>query len=319
MKVDKLLEQVYEPILPSLHKVEEEIVNRLSIDYDFPLKKYISMGKRLRPASLLFMARAYTGLERGAIILATAIELIHASSLIHDDIVDEAQFRRDNLALNYRFGNSVAVLAGDFVFSRAIMATNELRNPDIMDVFLSSVLVMVEGEFLEEILKFEDRLKEDFYYKVIYKKTASLFEASFKLGALWRGMNSEVQETARKLGYNFGMAYQIIDDCEDLFSDTDSDISLEKITLPVIGALINSSNHHEISLDMELEELKRFVIENDGYEYALGKAKVFLDNGIKLLEKLPDRDVVENLENFYNYLNYKREEVLKGVLNASSA
>ena len=318
MKIDKFLQRVYEPILPSLHKVEEEIVNRLSIDYDFPLKKYISMGKRLRPASLLFMARAYTGLERGAIILATAIELIHASSLIHDDIVDEAQYRRDNLALNYRFGNSVAVLAGDFVFSRAIMATNELRNPDIMDVFLSSVLVMVEGEFLEEILKLEDRLKEEFYYKIIYKKTASLFEASFKLGTLWRGMSSEVQEVARKLGYNFGMAYQIIDDCEDLFSDTDSDINLEKITLPVIGALLNSNNHREISLKMNLDALKKFVLENDGYEYALGKAKRFLQKGLDLLDKFPERDVVENIENFFRYLDYKREEVLKNVLNTSS-
>ncbi len=317
MKVDKVLAQVYEPILPSLKRVEEEIVERLTIDYDFPLKKYISMGKRLRPAALLFMARAYSGLERGAIILATAIELIHASSLIHDDIVDEAQFRRDNLALNYRFGNSVAVLAGDFVFSRAIMATNELRNPDIMDVFLSSVLIMVEGEFLEEILKFEDRLKEEFYYKVIYKKTASLFEASFKLGALWRKMNGDTLELARKIGYNFGMAYQVIDDCEDLFSDTDSDISLEKITLPVIGALTNSSDHKEITLDMELEELKRFVFENKGFDYALKKASDFIEEGKTLVRELPDPDVVENLSNFFDYLDYRREKVLESIATTS--
>ncbi len=317
MKVDKVLEQVYEPILPSLKRVEEEIVERLTIDYDFPLKKYISMGKRLRPAALLFMARAYSGLERGAIILATAIELIHASSLIHDDIVDEAQFRRDNLALNYRFGNSVAVLAGDFVFSRAIMATNELRNPDIMDVFLSSVLIMVEGEFLEEILKFEDRLKEEFYYKVIYKKTASLFEASFKLGALWRKMNGETLELAKKIGYNFGMAYQVIDDCEDLFSDTDSDISLEKITLPVIGALLNSSDHKKITLDMELEELKKFVFENKGFDYALKKASDFIEEGKNLIRELPDPDVIENLSNFFDYLDYKREKVLESIATTS--
>ncbi len=317
MKVDKVLEQVYEPILPSLKRVEEEIVERLTIDYDFPLKKYITMGKRLRPAALLFMARAYSGLERGAIILATAIELIHASSLIHDDIVDEAQFRRDNLALNYRFGNSVAVLAGDFVFSRAIMATNELRNPDIMDVFLSSVLIMVEGEFLEEILRFEDRLKEEFYYRVIYKKTASLFEASFKLGALWRKMNRDTQELARKIGYNFGMAYQVIDDCEDLFSDTDSDISLEKITLPVIGALLNSNDHREITLDMELEELKRFVFENRGFDYALKKASNFIEEGKSLVRELPDPDVVENLSNFFDYLDHKREKVLESIATTS--
>ncbi len=317
MKVDKKLAQVYEPILPSLEKVEEEILNRLTIDYDFPLKKYIAMGKRLRPASLLFMARAYSGLERDAIVLATAVELVHASSLIHDDIVDEAQFRRNNLALNYRFGNSVAVLAGDFVFSRAIMATNELRNPDIMDVFLSSVLVMVEGEFLEEILKFEDRLKEDYYYKVIYKKTASLFEASFTLGALWRGLDNEVLDVARKIGYNFGMAYQIIDDCEDLFSDTDSDIDLEKITLPVIGALINSDNHVKISLDMGLDELRKFVFENKGYDYALKKSRFFIETGKKLVEKLPDPDVIENLGKFFDYLDYKREKVLESVTSPS--
>lgn len=317
MKVDKKLAQVYEPILPSLEKVEEEILERLTIDYDFPLKKYIAMGKRLRPASLLFMARAYSGLERDAIVLATAVELVHASSLIHDDIVDEAQFRRDNLALNYRFGNSVAVLAGDFVFSRAIMAANELRNPDIMDVFLSSVLIMVEGEFLEEILKFEDRLKEDYYYKVIYKKTASIFEASFTLGALWRRLKNEMLDTARKIGYNFGMAYQIIDDCEDLFSDTDSDIDLEKITLPVIGALINSDYHVKISLDMGLEELRKFVFDNKGYDYALKKSNFFIETGKKLVEKLPDPDVIENLRKFFDYLDYKREKVLEIVTSPS--
>ncbi len=317
MKVDEKLAQVYEPILPSLEKVEEEILKRLTIDYDFPLKKYIAMGKRLRPASLLFMARAYSGFERDAIVLATAIELVHASSLIHDDIVDEAQYRRDNLALNYRFGNSVAVLAGDFVFSRAIMATNELRNPDIMDVFLSSVLVMVEGEFLEEILKFEDRLKEDFYYKVIYKKTASLFEASFTLGALWRGLDKEMLDVARKIGYNFGMAYQIIDDCEDLFSDTDSDIDLEKITLPVIGALINSDDHVKISLDMGLDELRKFVFDNKGYDYALKKSRFFIETGKKLVDKLPDPDVIENLGKFFDYLDYKREKVLENVTSPS--
>jgi len=314
MQFDPDLEKVYEPIIPSLLSVEREIRKRLSSNYTPPLHRFISRGKRLRPASVLFGAKSFWKNDDGAVLLATSVELIHASSLIHDDIVDEAHFRRDEEAINFKYGNSMAVLIGDYVFTKALLTANELGRTDILHALMDAVINMVEGEFQEEHLSIEERLREETYLEIIAKKTASLFKASFGVGGMWKGWKSTDLKKLFKAGYEFGVAYQIIDDCIDLFNETDGDLTQQKVTLPTIYAIKRKPNLISyLEKGINLVKLKKEIISLGGLFYAFKRAEDYIRMGIQTIANFSDKEVRKTLDNFFLYLRAKKENAKKGI------
>jgi len=314
---DRELLEVYHPILPHLEKVEKEIEKNLRIS-QLTIPEFLRGGKRLRSACVLFSAKAYEKADENLIRLSTGIELIHASSLIHDDIVDNARFRRESEALSFKYGNSIAVLAGDYLFVRAIYLISSLGRKDILEEVLKTTSLMIEGELEEETFTVEEKSREETYLQIIRKKTASLFKTAFKVGALWR-KEGEDDETSlfASLGTAFGMAYQIIDDCMDLFSEEDCDAAQRKLTLPIIHAFSKGGEIIDEYLKSGFSKPMREKVESLGsFDYALLKADSYIKNAYSLLENIEDRNLRDYLGNFLSYLYSRSYKVREAFLSS---
>ena len=200
-------------------------------------------GKRIRPALLLLAAKLFGYKGPGAVKLASVVEIIHTATLVHDDIIDEADTRRGRPAANTRWGNSKCVLAGDWLYMQAFKIAVQARNFRILDVLIELTQQMVEGELLQmEKLGKPISLAE--HLDLIYRKTACLFSASMRVGGILGGATEEQEERLGKYGRDLGMAFQIVDDVLDLTASESvlgkpvaSDLREGKATMAVIHAL----------------------------------------------------------------------------------
>ena len=201
-------------------------------------------GKRLRPALLLLTCGAldYHGAQR--FNLAAVVEFIHTATLLHDDVVDDSALRRGNATANEAFGNPVSVLVGDFLYSRAFQMMVSAQNMRIMQVLADATNVIAEGEVQQLMNMHNAALDEAGYLQVIRSKTAKLFEASARVGAILSGSSPEVEETCAHYGQALGTAFQVIDDVLDYTGDAavmgknlGDDLREGKSTLPLIAAM----------------------------------------------------------------------------------
>jgi octaprenyl-diphosphate synthase len=200
-------------------------------------------GKRIRPMLLLLSSRLFNYQGRGAIKLGAVVEMIHTATLVHDDIIDEAQIRRGRPAANTQWGNSKCVLAGDWLYMQAFKIALEERNFRILDTLIELTQQMVEGELLQ-IEKLGQFISLDQYFDLIYRKTACLFSVCMRLGAILGGATPEQEQNLAQYGRDLGMAFQIVDDVLDLTASEDvlgkpvaSDLREGKVTMAVIHAL----------------------------------------------------------------------------------
>jgi octaprenyl-diphosphate synthase len=200
-------------------------------------------GKRIRPMLLLLSSRLFNYQGRGAIKLGAVVEIIHTATLVHDDIIDEAQIRRGRPAANTQWGNSKCVLAGDWLYMQAFKIALEERNFRILDTLIDLTQQMVEGELLQ-MEKLGQLLSLDQYFDLIYRKTACLFSVCMRLGAILGGATPEQEQNLAQYGRDLGMAFQIVDDVLDLTASEDvlgkpvaSDLREGKVTMSVIHAL----------------------------------------------------------------------------------
>jgi octaprenyl-diphosphate synthase len=201
-------------------------------------------GKRLRPALLILAAHAcgYRGTRHHD--LAAVIEFIHTATLLHDDVVDESGLRRGQATANALFGNAAAVLVGDFVYSRAFQMMVELQNVKVLRVLADATNVIAEGEVLQLMNCRNPDLDEEGYLQVIRYKTAKLFEAATRLGAILGDAGEALEEALAAYGAHLGTAFQLIDDVLDYSGDhavigknVGDDLSEGKTTLPLIYAM----------------------------------------------------------------------------------
>jgi octaprenyl-diphosphate synthase len=200
-------------------------------------------GKRIRPALLLLSAKLFDYKGIGAVKLASVVEIIHTATLVHDDIIDEAQTRRGRPAANTQWGNSKCVLAGDWLYMQAFRIAVEERNFRILDALIELTQQMVEGELLQmEKLGTFVSLQE--YLDLIYRKTACLFSVCMRVGGILGGASAEQEQRLGQYGRDLGMAFQIVDDVLDLTASESvlgkpvaSDLREGKVTMAVIHAL----------------------------------------------------------------------------------
>ncbi|MEO0224041.1 MAG: polyprenyl synthetase family protein [candidate division WOR-3 bacterium] len=256
---------------------------------------FITKGKRLRALSFMIILKNYNLLNEITLNIAISIELLHASSLIHDDIIDNEEFRREYPTLNKFYGNSVAVLSGDYVFIKSLEFANKFQNFQIIDEFIKTSKNMVKGELKEELYPKEEKLKEETYIEIISDKTASLFEYAFSSSAII--LNHDINYF-RELGKLLGIAYQIIDDCEDFFED----IKKGKITLPLIYLYKFDSN--ALMFLNDFNYLKEKIITSKAIENSIEFALNYLN---KFQELLP-KNLKEDFESYINYLKHRAFE-----------
>ena len=200
-------------------------------------------GKRIRPALLLLSSKLFNYQGRGGVKLGAVVEIIHTATLVHDDIIDEAEIRRGRPAANTQWGNSKCVLAGDWLYMQAFKVAVQERNFRILDTLIDLTQQMVEGELLQ-MEKLGKLISLDEHVDLIYRKTACLFSVCMRMGAILGGAAPEQEQSLAQYGRDLGMAFQIQDDVLDLTASEDilgkpvaSDLREGKVTLAVIHAL----------------------------------------------------------------------------------
>ena len=217
-------------------------------------------GKRIRPALLLLSSRLFNYQGRGAIRLGAVVEIIHTATLVHDDIIDEAQTRRGRPAANTQWGNSKCVLAGDWLYMQAFKIAVQERNFRILDTLIELTQQMVEGELLQ-MEKLGQLISLDQHFDLIFRKTACLFSTCMRMGAILGGATPEQEENLAQYGRDLGMAFQIVDDVLDLTASEDvlgkpvaSDLREGKVTMAVIHALQGCEVDERAAIEKILQE-----------------------------------------------------------------
>lgn len=235
-------------IVDDMREVDAVIARRL--ESDVPLVGQVSRyiisagGKRLRPALLLLSAGALGCGVKQRFSLAAVVEFIHTATLLHDDVVDESVMRRGNATANETFGNPASVLVGDFLYSRAFQMMVEAQNMRIMQVLADATNVIAEGEVMQLMNMHNAALDEASYLQVIRSKTAKLFEASARVGAILADATPAMEEACAEYGQALGTAFQVIDDVLDYAGEAQTmgknlgdDLREGKATLPLISAM----------------------------------------------------------------------------------
>lgn len=224
-----------------------------------------SGGKRLRPALVLLSAGVFGKIETRHHKLAAVVEFIHTATLLHDDVVDESALRRGRATANTLFGNAASVLVGDFVYSRAFQMMVGVQNMRVMDILAEATNIIAEGEVLQLLNINDADISDDDYLRVIHYKTAKLFEAATRLGAVICQASTEDENAMAEYGMRLGTAFQLIDDVLDLSGNSEDigknlgdDIAEGKPTLPLLYAMRHG--------DAKQSQLIRHAIEQGGLE-----------------------------------------------------
>jgi octaprenyl-diphosphate synthase len=229
-------------IRDSLHS-EVALINQVS--------EYIvdSGGKRIRPALVLLSANLFGEVKPEHHQLAAIIEFIHTATLLHDDVVDESDMRRGKSTANHIFGNAASVLVGDFLYSRSFQMMVKLNNMRVMEILADATNTLSEGEVLQLLNVRQTDITEQDYLKVIHFKTAKLFEAATRLGAVMSDANAQQESGLAEYGMRLGTAFQLIDDVLDLSGDSaqigkklGNDLAEGKPTLPLLYAMQHGDN-----------------------------------------------------------------------------
>jgi octaprenyl-diphosphate synthase len=242
------LDALYALIAKDMQAVDNVIRERLHSEVVLvrQVAEYIvqSGGKRMRPALVLLVAGAFGYQGRHHHELAAVVEFIHTATLLHDDVVDESSLRRGRDTANALFGNAASVLVGDFLYSRAFQMMVNVGDMRVMQVLSDATNVIAEGEVLQLMNVHDADVEIEGYLRVIRYKTAKLFEAASRLGALLGGANAEVEAAMASYGMHLGTAFQLVDDVldysgeqEEIGKSLGDDLAEGKPTLPLIHVI----------------------------------------------------------------------------------
>jgi len=287
------LDKIYEPIKKDLNRVEAFLSKELRAK-NGPIAglsdSFISnTGKRLRPALALFSARSVLEeaevkkFEEKLVNLAAAIELIHTAALVHDDVVDHSRLRRRRPTINAGFSNEAAIAFGDYLYCRGINLLACLKDPDIISCLTQAALGMCEGELFQILNRGNFKLKRQIYMNIIRKKTALLMSSSCSAAVMLVNRKDAFFGSFSSFGLNFGIAFQIIDDCldlvgreKDLGKSVGLDLRMGELTLPLLFLMESNANG-------DTKELMKLIYsaKTNGWE---GEAirEVLLDSGALL-------------------------------------
>jgi len=304
--------EILEKIKSELNIIENTLKIYLDSQHPFinQVSEYIifSGGKRIRPLLTVLCAKLFLDQNLDNKYLETIyrtsilFEYLHAATLLHDDVVDEAEFRRGRKAARNLWGNQATILVGDYLYAKALRLASLLENPQIMDVITQTTLLMSEGEVLQLLNLDNTDLTEAEYEEVIYRKTAVLISACCEVGAILGKAKPNECLLLKNFGKYLGLAFQIVDDLLDYLSeetgkDLGKDFKEGKITLPIIYALQLASAEEKNTLlyllktpDIEkkdFETAKKIIEKNQGFIKSKEKAKQYINLAKGCLKELP--------------------------------
>lgn len=297
-----------------LDQVEQRIVQQAAA-FDPAIEGYVSYaiggrGKRLRPLTTLLAAGATGEITPDHVDLAVIVELIHLATLVHDDVMDEAERRRAQPTVNARWGNSLSVLLGDCLFAHALSLSTSFENSAISRAIARAASEICSGEMIQTQRRFDLQLGVDDYLKIVKMKTGSLFAAAAELAAFISGADKKVIDALKDFGMRVGTAYQIYDDCLDIAGSESAtgktlgtDLRKGKFTLPVLIFLRSASEFDRercssLILDGKCEEMSE-ILKNRSANGALDEAITAGGNLIReaqaQIEPLPLNPYLEGL------------------------
>ena len=272
----------------------------------------------MRPMFVFLTAKLFGKFEENTYRAASMIELLHTATLVHDDVIDKADFRRGYFSINALWKNKIAVLVGDFLLSRGLLLAVKHEEFELLKIMSTAVQDMSEGELLQIEKARKLDITEKVYFDIIRKKTATLIAACCASGANSVGEDKNTVETMRLFGEKAGIAFQIKDDLFDytqstfIGKPTGIDIREQKMTLPLIYTLNNVSkkeknniinivkNHHEN--DKKVAELIELVKENGGLNYAEDVMIEYRNEALEILNQFDDNEARRSLELLLNYV-----------------
>ena len=281
-------------------------------------------GKRLRPMLVILVARALGAQgaqQHAAASMAAIIELIHTATLLHDDVVDESEQRRNRKTANALWGNAASVLVGDFLYSRAFQMMVRLSQMRVMTIMANTTNAIAEGEVLQLIHRRDASISRQQYQEVIKRKTAVLFEAACRLGAVCMGADAKLEAELASFGLNLGFAFQIADDLLDYTGDAaligknlGDDLAEGKTTLPIIFASQRAEAEDVQLIERAmrggerelLPELIRIMRETDALDASLDVAREFAEQAIACLGGVPEGEAKAALLGLAHYAIERR-------------
>ncbi len=310
------MEEVWDAFRPELNEVEVQIQKHL--DSHAPLINTVadhilaSGGKRIRPLLLILSARLFGYLEKDYLLLGSLIEFIHTATLLHDDVLDEADLRRGKPTARRVWGNHASILVGDYLYSQAMALIASFHNHDINEIMAEACRKMAEGEVLQLCANRQPDLTEEAYLKIVEYKTATLVAASCRVGAIVGGASLDEQMALYRFGYNLGMAFQLADDRLDYSADharlgksLGQDIRQGMITLPLLHLLQTCSLPEQTWLrekilshsvdDHELERILQMMQVHGSLAYATKRAREYIETSALDLVPFPDSPAKRSL------------------------
>jgi octaprenyl-diphosphate synthase len=302
----KLFEQRFSDLMKSDVRLLDQIMNYI-------VKR---KGKQLRPMFVFLTAGVCGGITDTTYRGAALIELLHTASLVHDDVVDDSNYRRGFFSINALWKNKIAVLVGDFMLSRGLLLSVDNGDFDLLGIVSRAVKDLSEGELLQIDKARRLDITEDLYFEIIRQKTASLIASCTAMGARTAGADAPIMEQARLFGEKVGIAFQIKDDLFDygtaeIGKPLGIDIKEKKMTLPLIYALrradfwqkrrIINLVKNESNNPKKVSEVIEFVKISGGLEYATEAMKQYVTDAIALLRRFPDSVYRQSLEELVYY------------------
>ncbi|YCI28842.1 octaprenyl diphosphate synthase [Erwinia sp. PK3-005] len=302
------LEQINELTAQDMAAVNETILSQLNSDVSLinQLGYYIISGggKRIRPMIAILAARALGYEDKQHVTIAALIEFIHTATLLHDDVVDESDMRRGKATANAAFGNAASVLVGDFIYTRAFQMMTSLGSLPILALMSEAVNVIAEGEVLQLMNCNDPDITEESYMRVIYSKTARLFEAAAQSSGILAGATEAQEQGLQDYGRYLGTAFQLIDDLLDYSADGQTlgknvgdDLSEGKPTLPLLHAM-RHGNPQQTAMIREaieqgngrhlLEPVLEAMRQCGSLEWTRARAEQEADKAIAALQSLPE-------------------------------
>jgi octaprenyl-diphosphate synthase len=317
------LSQIFEPIRADLERVDLEFARHVQSQVELipRIGQYIQTagGKRIRPAVLLMAARlaGYEG-DR-AVLYAAVVEFIHTATLVHDDIIDDADLRRGRAAVHSRWGNDITVLLGDYLYIKSMALALTHDTLDLVRVLCDVTLKMIEGELYQLTKNGDADITEDEHFDIMRRKTAYLFGGCAQIGGMLGKIESEKEQALREYGFNLGIAFQLVDDLLDFTGDAQavgkpiaSDLREGKVTLPLIHLLRQSNGEegsrivrdaiasHTVSPE-QWAMLLRMLKEHASIDYAYRRAVEYAERAKKPLYAFPpssERDALLALPDY---------------------
>ena len=316
------IKEIKKPIQQEMLLFEKKFKN--SLNSKVPLLDKIlhyivkRKGKQMRPMFVFLSGKLFGEINESSFRAASLIELLHTATLVHDDVIDDANMRRGFFSINALWKNKIAVLVGDYLLSKGLLMSLENEEYDLLQIVSKAVKEMSEGELLQIEKARKLDIEEDVYFEIIRQKTATLIAACCACGAVTAKQDKEAIERMRKFGELVGIAFQMKDDLFDYYNEdvigkpTGIDIKEQKMTLPLIYALKHSSRKDykfiiqtvkKYNTDSErVAKVLSLVKQSGGIEYTIEKMKEYQQKALSILKEMEENEARNSLEHLVNYV-----------------